>query len=190
MNSARRSAPRSLVVICAARPILDRLLPEPRSASPTTWADRDEACVRLRRPCRHHPGPRSRGAPGGMVVRRRSRHRRRRTPRGACRTGCRGRTGHAPAPGRAGDVPPDHASIRTSTDWTTRSSDRRPGTVLTLAENLELENQALLRADPTILFAVDHGDRLIGLRHASTRPCPRAGRSSRGTVRRDGHVPA
>jgi hypothetical protein len=32
--------------------------------------------------------------------------------------------------------------------------------VLTLAENLELENQALLRNDPKILVAVDHGDRL------------------------------
>ena len=32
--------------------------------------------------------------------------------------------------------------------------------VLTLAENLELENQALLRADAAILTAVDHGDRL------------------------------
>src|SRR4029450_11984569 len=32
--------------------------------------------------------------------------------------------------------------------------------VLTLAENLGLENEALLRADPTILTAVDHGDRL------------------------------
>ncbi len=32
--------------------------------------------------------------------------------------------------------------------------------VLTLAENLELEAQALLRADATILEAVDHGDRL------------------------------
>ena len=32
--------------------------------------------------------------------------------------------------------------------------------VLTLAENLELENQASLRKDPTILTAVDHGDRL------------------------------
>jgi Na+-translocating ferredoxin:NAD+ oxidoreductase RnfD subunit len=32
--------------------------------------------------------------------------------------------------------------------------------VLTLAENLGLENEALLRADPTILSAVDHGDRL------------------------------
>jgi Na+-translocating ferredoxin:NAD+ oxidoreductase RnfD subunit len=32
--------------------------------------------------------------------------------------------------------------------------------VLTLAENLQLEHQALLRADPTVLAAVDHGDRL------------------------------
>jgi len=33
--------------------------------------------------------------------------------------------------------------------------------ILALAQNLELENQALLHADPTILPAVDHGDRLI-----------------------------
>ena len=33
--------------------------------------------------------------------------------------------------------------------------------VVTLAENLELENQALLRSDATILDAVDHGDRLV-----------------------------
>jgi hypothetical protein len=32
--------------------------------------------------------------------------------------------------------------------------------VLTLAENLELERRAVLRADPAILDAVDHGDRL------------------------------
>ncbi len=36
--------------------------------------------------------------------------------------------------------------------------------VLTLAENLELESQALLRADDTILTAVDHGDRLDDMR--------------------------
>ncbi|MBI5088314.1 MAG: RnfABCDGE type electron transport complex subunit D [Actinobacteria bacterium] len=36
--------------------------------------------------------------------------------------------------------------------------------VLVLAENLQLENQALLRGDPTILDAVDHGDRLDDLR--------------------------
>jgi hypothetical protein len=33
--------------------------------------------------------------------------------------------------------------------------------VVTLAQNLELENQALLRHDPSILTAVDHGDRLV-----------------------------
>jgi hypothetical protein len=32
--------------------------------------------------------------------------------------------------------------------------------VVTLAQNLELESQALLRRDATILHAVDHGDRL------------------------------
>ncbi len=32
--------------------------------------------------------------------------------------------------------------------------------LVTLAEDLELENQALLRRDPSILTAVDHGDRL------------------------------
>jgi hypothetical protein len=36
--------------------------------------------------------------------------------------------------------------------------------LLTLAENLELESQALLRADPSILTAVDHGDRLDEMR--------------------------
>jgi hypothetical protein len=32
--------------------------------------------------------------------------------------------------------------------------------VVTLAQNLELENQALLRGDESLLSAVDHGDRL------------------------------
>jgi hypothetical protein len=36
--------------------------------------------------------------------------------------------------------------------------------VLTLAENLELENQALLRGDESILPVVDHGDRLTEMR--------------------------
>jgi hypothetical protein len=36
--------------------------------------------------------------------------------------------------------------------------------VLTLAENLELESQGLLRADPKLLEAVDHGDRLDEMR--------------------------
>lgn len=35
------------------------------------------------------------------------------------------------------------------------------GVVVTLAQNLELENRALLRRDESLLRAVDHGDRLI-----------------------------
>ena len=47
--------------------------------------------------------------------------------------------------------------------------------VLTLAENLELESQALLQGDASILEAVDHGDRLEAMRVDSTmrqRPAP------------------
>ena len=36
--------------------------------------------------------------------------------------------------------------------------------LVTLAQNLEFENQALLRRDDAILTAVDHGDRLIEMR--------------------------
>ena len=35
------------------------------------------------------------------------------------------------------------------------------GILVTLGEDLELENQALLRSDPAILTVVDHGDRLV-----------------------------
>jgi len=40
--------------------------------------------------------------------------------------------------------------------------------VLTLVENLELENQALLHSDASILPAVDHGDRLDAMQQRLT----------------------
>ena len=50
-------------------------------------------------------------------------------------------------------------------DWNHEISGRGAQEILlTLAENLELESQALLRADPAILAAVDHGDRLDEMR--------------------------
>ncbi len=55
--------------------------------------------------------------------------------------------------------------------------------VLTLAENLQLENQALLRADPTILEAVDHGDRLDEMRGSAASRARRVERSSSSTTR-------
>ena len=48
--------------------------------------------------------------------------------------------------------------------------------VLTLAENLELENQALLRGDESILAAVDHGDRLLEMQER-LRAASAAGRT-------------
>jgi len=40
-----------------------------------------------------------------------------------------------------------------------------PAVVVTLAQNLEFENQALLRRDESILTAVDHGDRLLEMQN-------------------------
>ena len=40
------------------------------------------------------------------------------------------------------------------------ATDGMPAVVVTLAQNLELENQALLERDGSLLTAVDHGDRL------------------------------
>ena len=54
-------------------------------------------------------------------------------------------------------------------DWNhTITGSAAQAIVLTLAENLELETQALLRADPTILEAVDHGDRLDAMNQQLT----------------------
>ena len=80
-------------------------------------------------------------------------------------------------------LPDDHRRRRTSRTGTTRSPGReRSRSSLTLAENLELENQALLRRDESILTAVDHGDRLkemqgrlqdaTATRHDRHRPLP------------------
>ena len=103
-----------------------------------------------------------------------------RTGRGGC---ARGRESASSPPGRPRAGPSSRPRTRSSTGchstWTRgpsrpstssrTSSDFDPemlgpkaqGLVLTLAENLELENQALLRRDESILVAVDHGDRLI-----------------------------
>ncbi|HEY7451891.1 MAG TPA: hypothetical protein VIA02_05155 [Candidatus Limnocylindria bacterium] len=49
--------------------------------------------------------------------------------------------------------------------WTTTTTEPAAQAILvTLAENLELENQALLDRDVSILEAVDHGDRLAEMR--------------------------
>jgi hypothetical protein len=150
-----------LVVVCALRPIVERLLPEPRSAADDVWGFATRIAV--------HGSAR-----GGSVGR-------------AARLGLIGAVVLALGAGivaagtpARGLVAPDLAE---ALDGVPRQVD--PNTfppisvdqevldfdhtlagpeaqqiLLTLAENLELENQALLRADGSILLAVDHGDRL------------------------------
>ena len=154
-----------LVVVCAARPILDRLLPEPRSAADEIgrFATRlvtggDPRGGFLRGAARIGllvvavfvvgAGIVVAGTPArGLVV--------------ADTTGVLDRVPHQVDPSTF----PTITVAQDVADWD--HSIGGPGAreiVLTLAENLELENQALLRADASILPAVDHGDRLDEMR--------------------------
>ena len=151
-----------LVVVCIGRPLLDRLVPEPRSAA-------DEIGRFAKRLA-------TGGKPGAGTL------------RGAGRLGLvviavfvlGAGIVVAGSPAR-GIVLADTATIldrvphqvdpatfpaitidQDVADWDHQIVGAgAQAIVLTLAENLELENQALLRADGSILPAVDHGDRLI-----------------------------
>ena len=151
-----------LVVVCAGRPLLDRLLPEPRS----TADEVGRFATRL-----------ATGGDAGAGI-----------ARGAVRVGIIGAAVllvgvgivAAGTPAR-GTVVPDTAELlgrvphqvdpatfptisveQDVSDWDHQlAGPEMQQVALTLAENLELENQALLRKDPSILSAVDHGDRLI-----------------------------
>ncbi len=142
-----------LVVVCAARPILDRLLPEPRSA-----ADDLGRSPRRRGRLGGDAGPVPAALAGvGLIAGSRPRHRRRdRRRRDA---GARAR--RAPNTAEVLDRVPhqvDPATFPAITvgqdvsDWDHAIAG--PGAqeiLVTLAENLELENQALLRGDASIL---------------------------------------
>jgi Na+-translocating ferredoxin:NAD+ oxidoreductase RnfD subunit len=58
-----------------------------------------------------------------------------------------------------GTLPPTTVS-QSVKDWDHEIADSAPQLMVTLAENLGVENQALLKSDGTLLTAVDHGDRL------------------------------
>jgi HPt (histidine-containing phosphotransfer) domain-containing protein len=45
-------------------------------------------------------------------------------------------------------------------DWDHEIAGNAPNLLVTLAQNLQVESQALLKSDPSLLVAVDHGDRL------------------------------
>ncbi|HEX2784614.1 MAG TPA: hypothetical protein VHN36_13595 [Ilumatobacteraceae bacterium] len=154
-----------LVVVCAGRPLLDRLVPEPRSAADylgrfaTRLATGGE--VRggiLRRVARVGligaavlgigVGIVAAGAPARGVI----------VPEAA---DVLGRVPHDVDPSTFPTISVEQGVL----DWNHEIvGSVAQGLVLTLAENLEIENQALLQADPTILTAVDHGDRLDEMR--------------------------
>jgi Na+-translocating ferredoxin:NAD+ oxidoreductase RnfD subunit len=146
-----------LVVLCAARPVLDRVLPEPRSAADeigrfATRLVTGDALTAIRRAARVGlaavavlvlgVGIVVAGTPArGLVV----------PDTSEMLNGVPHAVDPATFPAiTIGQGIGDYAqTISTAKDI-----------LVTLAENLELENQALLRRDASILAAVDHGDRL------------------------------
>jgi hypothetical protein len=149
-----------LVVVCACRPILDRLVPEPSSATNGVLGRKAG-----RRAGTVMPGLIVRagifltlaGVLGGAIVVAGS------PARGVIPASVEG-LDRAPSfvdPSTFPSISVDQDVL----DWNheiTGAGARE--IVLTLAENLQLEVQALLRGDPAILEAVDHGDRLDEMR--------------------------
>ena len=145
--------------MCAVRPLLDRVLPEPRSA-----ADRlVPFATRLVRGSSAGLGLARSALRAGLIVA---------TTLGLgvgiVAAGTPAREPAAPDTGELLNGVPhaiDPATLPAITvdvpAWDeTIAAPVAQGILVTLGEDLELENQALLRSDPDILTAVDHGDRL------------------------------
>ena len=150
-----------LVIVSAGRPIIERLLPDARSAA-------DDIGPFMRRLLLGSAGLRAAGRVGlataallllGVAI-------------VAAGTPARGLV--VPEMTEAlNDIPhivdpgtfPEITIDREVSDWdhTIDASGAR-AILVTLAENLEVETQALLRADGSLLPAVDHGDRLAEMR--------------------------
>ncbi|MGZ8563802.1 MAG: hypothetical protein ACXWWU_09315 [Candidatus Limnocylindria bacterium] len=151
-----------LVVVCTARPILDRLLPAPRSAADefsrfatriATGGNADAGIAR---------GALRFGLAGVAVLV---------VGAGIVAAGIPARGSVAPDVAEVLNRVPHHVDAATFPSISvgqdvlgfdhTMAGPAAQQLVLTLAENLELETQALLRSDASILVAVDHGDRLV-----------------------------
>jgi Na+-translocating ferredoxin:NAD+ oxidoreductase RnfD subunit len=148
-----------LVLMCAARPLIDRLVPAPRSE-----ADRLREFAGRLVPS-GIAGP-ARGVAGGVialvavVV----------IGGGIVLAGAPARGAHSAVSSEALSRPPTTINADTLPAITvgadvlsfdhTLDGPGMAAVVVTLAQNLELENQALLTRDASLLPQVDHGDRL------------------------------
>jgi Na+-translocating ferredoxin:NAD+ oxidoreductase RnfD subunit len=154
-----------LVLVCGLRPILDRLVPEPGSED-----DRLRTFVaRLLTGGSSPVGLARRVARMGLVVGALASFGVGVVAAGASARGVLGgdtdeilgRVPHDIDPSTFPTISVDQGVL----DWDHAiSGEGAQQIVLTLAENLELETQALLRDDEEILTAVDHGDRLDDMR--------------------------
>jgi len=154
-----------LVLVCAARPLIDRLVPAPGSADdrirPFVLAllrGRDGSRSTIRRVAR--VGVAAVVVTGigvGIVAAGTS-------ARGVIDTESEaviGKVPHAVNPATFPAITVEQGVL----DWNHEiSGTGAQQIVLTMAENLDLENQAMLRHDASILTAVDHGDRLDQMR--------------------------
>jgi Na+-translocating ferredoxin:NAD+ oxidoreductase RnfD subunit len=153
-----------LVVVCAVRPLLDRAVPEPGAGADQVGAFTSRLAFGAGAGSAARTLMRVSVAVGailavgaGIVVAGTPA----RAPTGPDTAAVLDRVPHRidPATFPAITVEPD------VTDWNHEIAGQGArDIVLTLAENLELENQALLRADASILPVVDHGDRLTEMR--------------------------
>jgi hypothetical protein len=145
-----------LVVVCAARPLIDRVVPEPRTAAD----DLRRVAARLARPVPVVASVVALLATGsGIVV-----------------AGSPARGAVVPSSSEALTRPPSAIdastlpAITVHDDVTSFDSTLTPAglgpVVVTLGQNLELENAALLRRDASLLPQVDHGDRLAEMQKA------------------------
>jgi Na+-translocating ferredoxin:NAD+ oxidoreductase RnfD subunit len=163
-----------LVVVCAARPLLDRLVPEP--GAPTDRVRPFATRLTLGDGPRGTPRAVARPAVTAVAV----------LMVGAAIVAA-GTLARGPAPPDSAAVldriphqvdPSTFPAITVGadvTDWNHEIEGQGArDIVVTLAENLELENQALLRADGSILRVVDHGDRLAEM-EALLRESPSSG---------------
>lgn len=146
-----------LVVMCAARPLVDRLVPAPAS-------DDDRLASFGRRvlgaPLRAGVAAVALLALGGGIVLAGS------PARGQPVANTDELLAGVPVQVDPSTLPPITIG-QDVVDYLPSLGTDMPGIVATLAQNLEVENHAVARRDPTLLTAVNHGDRLTAMQEVA-----------------------